>query len=132
MKVSCKVTGIKPLIGQIRDLQKRTSGAALDSAAAAGARIIMGGCQGHCPVDTGALLASIHVAKGDEGFGQGFMAGAKGHAEVIAGEGLRYAHYQEFGGGRGRHTPFMAPGFEETRAAAVAAVTAAVMRSFRV
>jgi HK97 gp10 family phage protein len=110
MKITCEVIGDADFNRKIALLATKCEGG-IKNALMEGGAIIETACKELAPVDTGRLRASItHEATGDK--------------EVIIAPHTDYAQYLEFGTSKMEAQPYMKPGFESSRDAALAHIKA--------
>ena len=107
MNVTVTLEGQAEFDAKIAAIIAKASGPGLQAALMEGGKLIETACKQQAPVDTGRLRSSINTE-------------AQGKDTVIVAPHVDYAVYQEFGTKNQSGTPFMKPGFESSRDAAVA------------
>ena len=106
MNVTVTLEGQAEFDAKIAAIITKASGPGLANALMEGGKLIETAAKGFAPVDTGLLRSSISTE-------------AQGENTVIVAPHVDYAMYQEFGTKNQSGTPFMKPGFESSRDAAV-------------
>ena len=111
MNINITLEGQAEFDAKIAAIITKASGPGLQAALMEGGKLIESACKQQAPVDTGRLRASITTA-------------AAGEDSVIVAPHVDYAMYQEFGTYKMAAQPFMKPGFESSRDAALAHIKA--------
>jgi len=118
MKISCTVIGDEEFNRKIALMAVKAE-AGLKNALMEGGAIIETACKEICPVDTGLLRASItHEATDDK--------------TVIIAPHTNYAQYVEFGTSKMSAQPYMKPGFESSKDAALAHIKSKLAAEMKV
>jgi len=106
MNVTVTLEGQAEFDAKIAAIISKASGPGLQAALMEGGKLIETAAKGFAPVDTGRLRSSINTE-------------AQGENTVIVAPHVDYAIYQEFGTKNQSGTPFMKPGFEQSRQPAI-------------
>ena len=109
--ITITIEGEADFNSKIQAIISNVEGKGLQAALMEGGTLIESACKQQAPVDTGRLRASITTA-------------AAGENSVIVAPHVDYAMYQEFGTYKMAAQPFMKPGFESSRDAALAHIKA--------
>jgi HK97 gp10 family phage protein len=111
VNINITLEGQAEFDSKIQAIISKASGPGLQAALMEGGKLIETAAKGFAPVDTGRLRSSINTE-------------AQGENTVIVAPHVDYAMYQEFGTKNQSGTPFMKPGFESSRDAAVSHIKA--------
>ncbi len=96
----------------------------LAQAAEAGGQVVLEDAKNHCPVDTGALKASLHIEKG-----KSKKPDIKQEVKILPGKKEYYGTFVELGTTRQATQPYLRPAVDENKEQIATAVNQEILKA---